>query len=74
MTAEVGRQPWIVQGLVKTNAVVSSGLPAEDVLISLIGVILLYALLFCLWLYILVKEIRRGPAPAVAAEQSQGGK
>jgi cytochrome d ubiquinol oxidase subunit I len=69
MVAEVGRQPWIVQGLMKTSAGASPGVTATDVGISLIGIVLLYALLFGLWLYSLVKEIRRGPeaAPGDAA-------
>jgi cytochrome d ubiquinol oxidase subunit I len=64
MVAEVGRQPWIVQGLMKTTAGVSPGVSSTDVAISIIGIVLLYALLFGLWLYSLGKEIRRGPEPA----------
>jgi cytochrome d ubiquinol oxidase subunit I len=74
MVAEVGRQPWIVQGLMLTSKGVSPGVTATDVGISIIGIVLLYALLFGLWLYSLRKEIIRGPeagpdaaAPAVAA-------
>jgi len=63
MVAEVGRQPWIVQGLMKTTAGVSPGVSSTDVAASLIGILLMYTLLFGLWLYSLTKEIRRGPAP-----------
>jgi cytochrome d ubiquinol oxidase subunit I len=83
MVAEVGRQPWIVQGLMKTTAGVSPGVSSTDVSISIIGIVLLYALLFGLWLYSLGKEIRRGPEPApslidaaassAAAVKSAGG-
>ena len=83
MVAEVGRQPWIVQGLMKTTAGVSPGVSSTDVAISIIGIVLLYALLFGLWLYSLGKEIRRGPEPApslidaaassAAAAKSAGG-
>jgi cytochrome d ubiquinol oxidase subunit I len=68
MTAEVGRQPWIVQGLLKTSQGTSPGVTAGDVAISLVAILLLYGLLFALWIYSLTKEIRRGPelAPAVA--------
>ena len=67
MTAEVGRQPWIVQGLMMTTKGVSPGVSATDVGISLIAILLVYALLFFLWIYALTKEIGRGPelAPAV---------
>ena len=64
MVAEVGRQPWIVQGLMKTTAGVSPGVSSTDVAVSLVGIVLMYALLFSLWLYSLVREIARGPEPA----------
>jgi cytochrome d ubiquinol oxidase subunit I len=84
MVAEVGRQPWIVQGLMKTTAGVSPGVSSTDVAASLIGILLLYTLLFGLWLYSLAKEIRRGPeqepgvdaaaaSSVVAAVKSAGG-
>jgi cytochrome d ubiquinol oxidase subunit I len=82
MVAEVGRQPWIVQGLMKTTAGVSPGVSSSDVAISIIGIVLLYTLLFGLWLYSLWKEIGRGPqaapdaiaaSPSVAAVKSAGG-
>jgi cytochrome d ubiquinol oxidase subunit I len=63
MTAEVGRQPWIVQGLLKTSEGTSPAVTAGDIVISLVGILLLYGLLFALWLYSLTKEIRRGPEP-----------
>ena len=68
MTAEVGRQPWIVQGLLKTSQGTSPAVTGGDIVISLVGILLLYGLLFALWIYSLTKEIRRGPAlaPAVA--------
>jgi cytochrome bd ubiquinol oxidase subunit I len=81
MTAEVGRQPWIVQGLLKTSEGTSPAVTAGDVAISLVAILLLYGLLFALWLYSLFKEIRRGPesggvvaAEAVVAGSDAGGK
>jgi cytochrome d ubiquinol oxidase subunit I len=70
MTAEVGRQPWIVQGLMMTSKGVSPGVSATDVGISLLAILLVYALLFFLWIYALTKEIGRGPeaAPGVVAD------
>jgi cytochrome d ubiquinol oxidase subunit I len=61
MTAEVGRQPWIVQGLMMVSAGTSPSVSATDVSISLVAILLLYALLFFLWIYGLTREIRRGP-------------
>jgi cytochrome d ubiquinol oxidase subunit I len=63
MTAEVGRQPWIVQGLMMVSAGTSPAVSATDVSVSLVAILLLYALLFFLWIYALTKEIRRGPEP-----------
>ena len=80
MVAEVGRQPWIVQGLMKTTAGVSPGVSSTDVAVSLVGIVLMYALLFSLWLYSLGREIARGPEPApvvadaVASTASGGGR
>jgi cytochrome d ubiquinol oxidase subunit I len=64
MTAEVGRQPWIVQGLMLTSRGVSPGVSATDVGISLLAILLVYALLFFLWIYALTREIGRGPEAA----------
>jgi cytochrome d ubiquinol oxidase subunit I len=64
MTTEVGRQPWLVQGLLKTVDGVSPGISAGDVWVSLWSVVVLYVLLALLWLYTLGKEIAHGPDPA----------
>ena len=74
MTAEVGRQPWIVQGLMMVSAGTSPAVSATDVSISLVAILLLYALLFFLWIYGLTREIRRGPElrAAVAATAPAG--
>ncbi len=61
MTAEVGRQPWIVYGLMLTSAGTSPSVSATDVTISIFAILLVYALLFFLWIYGLTKEIRIGP-------------
>jgi cytochrome d ubiquinol oxidase subunit I len=61
MTTELGRQPWLVYGLFRTNqgfsAVVSSG----DVLFTLIGMAGLYFVLGLLYLYLVGREIAHGP-------------
>jgi cytochrome d ubiquinol oxidase subunit I len=61
MTAEVGRQPWIVQGLLMVSNGTSPSVSATDVTISIFGILFVYALLFFLWIYGLTREIRRGP-------------
>jgi cytochrome d ubiquinol oxidase subunit I len=61
-TAEVGRQPWIVYGLMRTAEGVSRSVSAGQVLTSLLFFGLIYLLLFGLFLYLLDQKIRHGPA------------
>jgi cytochrome d ubiquinol oxidase subunit I len=75
-TAEVGRQPWIVQGLLRTGDAVSKVVPASQVFFSLVLFSILYLLLGGLWLYLLRKEIVHGPVglpwPVPAAVPAAG--
>ncbi len=57
--AEVGRQPWVVHGFMRTRDA-ASVLPAERVLESLLVFGLAYALLFGLYLFYLLRVIRKG--------------
>ena len=61
ISAEVGRQPWIVYHLLKTRDAVSVVVPAGQILFSIILFVLVYSLLFAVWLYLLRREIVRGP-------------
>ena len=61
MTAEVGRQPWIVQGLMRTSEGVSRSVPAGAVVFSLVLFTLIYTLLFALFLFLLNAKISHGP-------------
>ncbi len=60
-TAEVGRQPWIVWGLLRTVNGTSPVVSAENILASIIMFSLVYALLFVLFIYLLNKKIKKGP-------------
>jgi len=60
-TAEIGRQPWIVWGYLKTSDGLSKVVSANQVLTSLIGFTLIYLLLFVLFVYLLNKKIQHGP-------------
>lgn len=62
LTAEVGRQPWIVYGLLRTRDAVSKAVPASHVLFSIVLFSIIYALLGALWLYLLRREVIHGPA------------
>ena len=61
VSAERGRQPWIVQGLLRTSDGLSKSVQAPEVLISLVLFGIVYALLFFVWLYVLDREIKHGP-------------
>jgi cytochrome bd ubiquinol oxidase subunit I len=63
---EVGRQPWIVYGIMKTSDAVST-LDVSQVAATAIGFILLYGLLGIADFYLLFKYARKGPQPLIAA-------
>lgn len=60
--AEMGRQPWVVYGLLRTSDALSASVQANQVLFSLIMFFLIYALLFALFIYMLNKKIKHGPS------------
>lgn len=62
--AEMGRQPWIVYGLLRTSEGLSAVVKAEAVLTSLIMFALVYVLLFAVFVYLLNDKIQHGPDPA----------
>ena len=66
IAAEVGRQPWIVYGLLRTSEGLSEAVVAGQVLWSIIMFGLIYALLFSLFVYVLNEKIRNGPEPLTA--------
>jgi cytochrome d ubiquinol oxidase subunit I len=63
MTAELGRQPWLVYGLMRTSQGVSPRVSAGNGLFTLIGFMGLYLLLGILFLFLVHREIEHGPAP-----------
>jgi cytochrome d ubiquinol oxidase subunit I len=62
--AEVGRQPWIVYGVLRTPEGFSKILEANAVLSSLILMTLIYFLLFAVFIYLLNDKIQHGPDDA----------
>jgi cytochrome d ubiquinol oxidase subunit I len=63
IVTEVGRQPWIVYGLMKTAAAVSP-IAASQVAISFAAFIAVYGLLGGVAFYLIMQHVRRGPEPA----------
>jgi cytochrome d ubiquinol oxidase subunit I len=62
--AEMGRQPWIVQGLMRTSEGLSATVKADAVLGSLVLFTLIYLLLFAVFVYLLNDKIQHGPDAA----------
>ena len=66
ITAEVGRQPWVVYGLLRTSDALSKAVVASQVLGSIILFIVIYALLFAVWVFVLDSKIKHGPDEGAA--------
>jgi cytochrome d ubiquinol oxidase subunit I len=62
LVAEFGRQPWSIEGVLPTVVAVSN-LSPTTVLISLIGFILIYTVLFIIEMGVMLRAIRNGPQP-----------
>ncbi|MBL1119435.1 cytochrome ubiquinol oxidase subunit I [Streptomyces sp. 110] len=64
ITAEAGRQPWVVYGKLRTADAVSH-LNLTEAALSLTGFVLLYATLLTLWIRYIVRTVKAGPEPVV---------
>lgn len=62
MTAEVGRQPWLIYGLMRTREGVSPQVSSGSAWFTLLGFLGMYALLAILFLFLVHREIEHGPA------------
>ncbi len=59
--AEMGRQPWVVYGLLRTSDAFSASVTANQILFSIILFLVVYLILFALFIYLLHKKIKQGP-------------
>jgi cytochrome d ubiquinol oxidase subunit I len=71
-TTEVGRQPWIVYGVMRTKDALSP-VPAEQVGLSLIIFVLVYCAVFGVGIYYLLKIINKGPEFIYSQTQEVSG-
>lgn len=69
--AEMGRQPWIVYGHLRTSEGFSQEVSANQIVFSLVLFLVVYSLLFLLFLYSLNKKIKHGPYEDEAQNQLQ---
>jgi cytochrome d ubiquinol oxidase subunit I len=63
MTAELGRQPWLIYGIMRTMHGFSTRVAAGNAWFTLIGFMGMYTLLSMLWLFLVYREIEIGPEP-----------
>jgi cytochrome d ubiquinol oxidase subunit I len=61
VTTEVGRQPWVIYGLMRTSDAVTPSLTGVDVLASLIVYVVVYLVVYPVTLYYMVVLVRAGP-------------
>ena len=67
MTAELGRQPWLIYGLMRTGNGISPQVSSGNVWFTLIGFMGMYTVLSVLFLFLVYRVIERGPeAPAAS--------
>ena len=67
-TAEIGRQPWIVWGLLRTSDAMSPNVGTGQVIFSIILFVVLYAIVLTVFLRLLDRKIKQGPPPPVESE------
>ncbi|ELZ10725.1 cytochrome bd ubiquinol oxidase subunit I [Halovivax asiaticus JCM 14624] len=69
IVTEVGRQPWVIQGVMRTRDGVSPGLTGGEAALTLAGFAVVYTGIFVVHTYVLYRIIRAGP-PAVGGDES----
>ncbi|VVM05878.1 cytochrome ubiquinol oxidase subunit I [Methylacidimicrobium tartarophylax] len=72
VTAEAGRQPWVVYGLLKTVEGASPNVHAGNAIFTFLGFLGLYLLLGILFLFLVGRRVLRGPESAAPGESDQG--
>jgi len=65
MTAELGRQPWLIYGVMRTASGISPHVSSGNGLFTLLGFMGLYTVLGILFLFLIRREIERGPEAVV---------
>ena len=71
ITAEIGRQPWIVYGLMRTAGGFSPTVSAGNGLFTLLGFLGMYSLLSILFFFLIMRELEHGPDPNAAADPAR---
>jgi cytochrome bd ubiquinol oxidase subunit I len=74
MTAEMGRQPWLVYGLMRTEEGFSKLVSAGNGWFTFLGFAGMYSLLSVLFLFLVRREIEHGPEPVNAPDLPKSGR
>jgi cytochrome bd ubiquinol oxidase subunit I len=69
VTTEVGRQPWIIYGVMRTATAASANVAATETIFTIIGFVGMYFLLGLLFMLLILREIGIGPAGEHASAQ-----
>ena len=69
-TAEIGRQPWVIYGILRTEDAVNPSLAGPEVAISLAGYVLVYAVVYSFGLTYIYRLLRDGPQPTPTPERA----
>jgi cytochrome bd ubiquinol oxidase subunit I len=69
-SAEMGRQPWVVYGLLRTSDAFSRVVTANQILFSLVLFTVVYTVLLILFLYLMTKKIQHGPDHSAHDEEA----
>jgi cytochrome bd ubiquinol oxidase subunit I len=72
MTAEIGRQPWLVYGLLRTANGYSTHVSAGNSLFTLLGFLGMYSLLSVLWIVLVYRFIQTGPSAVEVHGATEG--
>ncbi len=70
---EIGRQPWVIYGLLRTAQAVSPNVEAGSVIASLAAFGIVYAIVFGAGIWYIVKLVKHGPVPHDPGPQADDG-
>jgi cytochrome bd ubiquinol oxidase subunit I len=73
ITAEVGRQPWVIYGLMRTEAGLSPQVSSGNAWFTLLGFMGMYTVLSILFLFLVYRVIEQGPEPLAISHQRSAG-
>ncbi|MFB6108342.1 MAG: cytochrome ubiquinol oxidase subunit I [Haloplanus sp.] len=74
VVTEVGRQPWVIQGVLKTEAAVSPTLTGTETLSTLVGFVVVYTAILGLYAYGVAHVVREeAPTPVATTDRDSGG-